>query len=97
LIEKLAGCGKSLSWFSMGLSIRHPQSGFSSADTLRTRVVLYDANIRTFWCKNFGFFKIYDVSAVRTDKGGEDEPVRTFFGQGGGSKFSRFCVDVFYE
>jgi len=48
-----------------------------------------------FGAKNFKFFEIYGVSA-RTTVGGGVEPVRTFFGQGGGVNYSRFCVDVFY-
>jgi len=43
--------------------------------------------------ENFGFFKIYGESS-RTGRG--FEPVRTFFGQGGGVNFLGFCADVFY-
>jgi len=55
-----------------------------------------DADVLTFSCKNFGFFKIYGVSALYMDKGREVEPVRTFCGQGGGVNFLRFRADVFY-
>jgi len=41
-----------------------------------------DAHVRTFWHKNVGFFEIYGVSARK--KGERVEPVRTFFGKGGG-------------
>jgi len=52
-----------------------------------------DVVVRTFWCKNLGFFEIYGVSA-RT-RGQVDKPVLTFRGQGG-VNFLRFCVDVCY-
>jgi len=48
-----------------------------------------DADVRTFWCKNFGFFELYGVSA-QTRRGGF-EPARTLCGQGGCSIF-RDCV-----
>jgi len=41
--------------------------------------------------KNFGFFEIYGVSAWTW--GVRVEPVRTFFGQGGGGQF---FADVLY-
>jgi len=46
-----------------------------------------DADVRTFWCKNFGFFEIYDMLSQCghfSDKRG----VRV--------NFSQFCADVFY-
>jgi len=49
------------------------------------------ADVRTFWCKNIGFFEIYGVSA-RTR---EVKPVQTFCGQRE-VNFSRFCADVLY-
>jgi len=45
-----------------------------------------------FNAKNIGFFEIYGMSA----RAREVEPVQTFFGQGGGVNFSRFCADVLY-
>jgi len=50
----------------------------SSADILRTGGSS-DTDVRTFWCKNIGFFEVYAVS-TRT-RGGE--PVQTFCGQEG--------------
>jgi len=41
-----------------------------------------------FGAKSIGFFKIYGVSARK--KGVGVEPVRTFFGQGGGVNFRNF-------
>jgi len=40
-----------------------------------------------FGAKIIGFFEIYGVSTLRTDKEGGVEPVRTIFGQGWGSIF----------
>jgi len=47
-----------------------------------------------FYCKNFDFFEIYDLSARTKEKG--VEPVRTICGQGRGVNFLRLCADVFY-
>jgi len=52
------------------------------------RIVLFGA-------KNFGFFKIYGVSTVHTDKRGI-EPVRTFSGQGGGGQLFAILCGCFY-
>jgi len=67
--------------YHSGLSIRRPQSG--KGCPVRT---FYgeggggslDADVRTFWCKNFRFFR--NLWCVRTDKG--VEPVQKFCGQG---------------
>jgi len=44
--------------------------------------------------------KTYDFSKFIVCPHGKEgkrvEPVRAFFGQGGGGHFSRFCADVFY-
>jgi len=50
-----------------------------------------DADVRSFWRKNFGFFEIYGVSA-RTEGG--RGAVRTFCRQE--VNFSRFCADIFH-
>jgi len=48
-----------------------------------------DAYVRTFWCKKLRIFR--NLWCVRTVKG--VEPVRTFFGQGGGVNFfSILCL-----
>jgi len=53
-------------------------------------------DVRTFWCKNFGFFEIYGVSGtVRTDKGWLSQ-CGYFSDKGGGDQFSQFYTDVFY-
>jgi len=46
-----------------------------------------------FGAKNFGFFKIYGVSALTRGV----EPVRTFCGQGGGSNFHDFLRISYME
>jgi len=66
----------------------------TSADILRIRGDGgSDADVHTFWCKNFEFVKIYGVSARTEGKRGLG---RTFYrqGEGGEVDFSRFCVDV---
>jgi len=40
-----------------------------------------DADVRTFWCKKFGFFEMYGVSARIRGRG--IEPVGIFCGHGG--------------
>jgi len=47
-----------------------------------------DADVRTFGAKNIGFFEIYGAFALTRGF----EPVRTFFGQGGG----RSIFAIFY-
>jgi len=81
--------------FNNGLSIKHVhvQGGFVlSADIFRTRGirVSLDADVRTFWCKNFGFFEIYGMSARTRELNqcGHFEDKK-------GVHFSRFCADVF--
>jgi len=74
------------------LSIKDVRShgGLSNADSFQTRGGGYsDADVRTFWWKNSGFFEIYGMS-VRTRGVGQ-------CGQGRGMNFSRFCADVFYR
>jgi len=67
---------------------RCPQSGgrgLFSAYILRTRGVLQMRTSALLGAKNFGFFKMYCVSA-------RVEPMRTFFGLGGrGQIFAIFC------
>jgi len=46
-----------------------------------------DADVRIFWCKNFGFFEIYGVS----ERTRGIELVRTLFEQGGGQFFAILC------
>jgi len=64
------------------------EGGLSSADKGGSS----DADVRTFWDKNIGFFEIYYVSA-RTIKGGwvSVDIFRTRVE--GGVNFSRFCSD----
>jgi len=54
-----------------------------------------DADVRTFWRKNLGFFEIYGVSAAIKGREGWSsmDILRT---RGEGVNFSRFCADVFY-
>jgi len=47
-----------------------------------------------FGAKNSDFSKY--MVCLHGQEGGEVEPVRTFYGQGGGVNFSRFCADVYY-
>jgi len=50
-----------------------------------------DLDVRTFWCKNIGFFEIYG-------KGEGVESVRTFCGKGGrGSIFRHFVRTSFMD
>jgi len=53
----------------------------SSAD--KGREFFSDAEVRIFWCKNFGVFEIYGVSARTRGI----EPVRSFCEQGGRGQF----------
>jgi len=48
-----------------------------------------DADVRTFWCKNIGFFEIYDVSAQTRGLS------RGHFADRG-INFSRYCADALY-
>jgi len=53
-----------------------------------------DANFRTFWCKNLGFFKNYGVSAVRTNRRERVSQCEYFADKGG--EWGQYCADVFY-
>jgi len=86
-------------WESLGdVHKRRPQSGGLSSGQCRHFEdkgigVSSDADVRTFWCKNFGSFEIYGVSA-RTR---ELSQCGHFSNKvGGGVNFSRFCADIFY-
>jgi len=57
---------------------------------MRTRGDSSDADVRTFWRKNFGFFEIYGVSARTRGEGGLSQ-CGHFTDKGG-----QFCADVFY-
>jgi len=66
------------------------------ADILRTRGrSSSDADVRTFCCKNFGFFEIYGVS-VRTRRVGRLSQCERFSDKREGVNFLRFCADVLY-
>jgi len=82
-----------------GLSIKYVHSQRGGGCPVRTffdKEGPSDADVRTFWCKNFGFFEICGVSAW-TRVGGVIYLVRTLFGQGGWAIFLNFVRASFMD
>jgi len=75
----------------MPIKDNHPQSeGVVQSGYFSNKEGSSDADDRTFWCINFGFFEIYVVSARAIRR---FELPRTFFGQEGRSVsfFANMC------
>jgi len=53
-------------------------------------------DVRTFRCKNIGFFEIYGVFARTWGRGGLSQYGHLANKREGEINFSRFCADVFY-
>jgi len=53
-----------------------------------------DADVRTIWCKNIGFFQ--NLWCVRSNKGELGQSGHFWTREMVGSIFSRFCADVLY-
>jgi len=77
-----------------GVDKRHPQlEGVIQCGHFADKGGASDADVRTFWRKNFGFLKMYGMSA-RTRWGRASADI--LWTSGREINFSQFCADVFY-